>query len=235
MRWPSHISAEDCQYVWAVVDIDFFVRFVFRAEIVAFFFCRRRIPNSSPVCSGTFIIQHWEKNCSFPKNSGAHFSFIRSVIKICRCRRFNSCKSEKSSLRANLERAIIFLRKQGTGSSSHHTGFTFGPTQCCRYHRPTHLQFRPNRLLKTETERLFNSMKGIMIDHEQLNPLVGLRSLALPSPHRERIAMVFFFFLQRVTFEFWISIVICKLLPIPRRASFCYCLKRKSLADAHEN
>ena len=42
-----------------------------------------------------------------------------------------------------------------------------------------------------------------------------------------------FFFLQRVTF--WISIVICKLLPIPRRASFCYCLKRKSLADAHEN
>ena len=36
-RWPSHISAEDCQYVWAVVDIDFFVRFVSRAEIVAFF------------------------------------------------------------------------------------------------------------------------------------------------------------------------------------------------------
>ena len=58
LRWPSHFSAEDCQYVWAVVDIDFFLRFVSRAEIVAFFFCRRRIPNSSTVCSDTFIIRH---------------------------------------------------------------------------------------------------------------------------------------------------------------------------------
>ena len=157
LPWPSHISAEDGQYVWAVVDIDFFLRFVSRAEIVAFF-CRGRIPNSSPVRSGTFIIRHWEKNCSFPQNSGAHFLFIRSVfsvLKKCRCQRFDSYKSEKSSLRADQERAIIYLRKQRRGSSSHRSGFTFGPTQCCRYHRPTHLQFRPNQLLKRETERLF--------------------------------------------------------------------------------
>ena len=38
------------------------------------------------------------------------------------------------------------------------------------YHRPTHLQVRPNQLLKRETERLF---EGIMIDHEQLNPSKG--------------------------------------------------------------
>ena len=33
---------------------------------------------------------------------------------------------------------------------------------------------------------------------------------------------------------FFISIVICKLIPIPRWVSFCYCLKRKSLAGARE-
>ena len=142
-----------------------------------------------------------KKIATFPKITVLIFFFIRSVIKICRCRRFDSCKSEKSSLRADLERAIIFLRKERTGSSSHDTGFTFGPTQCFRYHRPTHLQFRPNRLLKRETERLFNSMKRIMINHEQLNPLVGWRSLTLPSSHREWKAKVFF--LQRVTFAFF--------------------------------
>ena len=183
MRWPSHIShrAENCQYVWVVVDIDFCVQFVSRAEIVAFF-CRRRI-QTRPQCAAVHSSFGTEKKiATHPKIAVLIFFFIRSVIKICRCRRFDSCKSEKSSLRAAPERAIIsgFLRKERTGSSSHDAGFTFGPTQCFRYHRPTHLQFRPNRLLKRETERLFNSMKRIMINHEQLNPLVGWRSLTLP-------------------------------------------------------
>ena len=40
-----------------------------------------------------------------------------------------------------------------------------------------------------ETDRLF---KGIMIDHEQLNPLVRWKSLTLLSPHREWKAKVFY-------------------------------------------
>ena len=157
LPWPSHISAEDGQYVWAVVDIDFFLRFVSRAEIVAFFLSGK---DPKLVPSAQRYIHHstLRKNCSFPQNSGAHFLFICSVfsvLKKCRCQRFDSYKSEKSSLRADQERAIIYLRKQRRGSSSHRSGFTFGPTQCSRYHRPTHLQFRPNQLLKRETERLF--------------------------------------------------------------------------------
>ena len=49
-----------------------------------------------------------------------------------------------------------------------------------------------------------------------------------------------FFFIQRMDFAFFkfffffISIVICKLFPIPRRAPFCFYLKRKSLAESLE-
>ena len=132
------------------------------------------------------------------------------MFKKCRCRRFDSCKSEKSSLRVDLERAIIYLRKQRKGSSSHRNGFTFGPTQFCRYHRPTHLQLRPNQLLKRERDKR-DLFEGIMIDHEQLNPLVRSRVhknyswldgeawLSFPRIVSEKQR----FFIQRVNFAFF--------------------------------
>ena len=55
------------------------------------------------------------------------------------------------------------------------------------------------------------------------------------SPHREWKAKVFLYKGWTLRGFFWISIVICKLFPIPRRVSFCYCLKRKSLAGARED
>ena len=187
MRWHSHISAEDCQYVWAVVDIDFFVQFVSRAEMVAFFFVGEG-SQTRPQCAAVHSSFDTEKkNCSFPQNSGAQFFFIRSVFKKCRCRRFDSCKLGKSSPRADRERESDYLSQETaerielTSLWFHFWSHPMLPLSS-GYHRPTHFQIRPNQLLKRETERLF---EGIMIDHEQLNPLVRWRSLTLLSPHRE--------------------------------------------------
>ena len=78
-----NFSYDHCQYVWVVVDTDFSFDFVSREESVAFFWCRRRIPNSSPVCSGAFIIKVNRDNiCSYPKNNGAHFCYLFSVQKM---------------------------------------------------------------------------------------------------------------------------------------------------------
>ena len=248
MRWHSHISAEDCQYVWAVVNIDFFVRFVSRAEMVAFFLSedpklvpsvQRYIHHSTPrkklQLSPKIVVLSFFLFVQCSKNAG---------------RRFDSCKSEKSSLRADRERAIIYLRKQRRGSSSHRYGFTFGPTQMLPlssgYHRPTHFQVRPNQLLKRERQRDSFFMQsqqrlfeGIMIDHEQLNPLVRWRSLTLLSPHREWKAKVFFFFLYQAKGEFCVFFLSPSWYASYSRFRGEYrsviCLKRKSLAGARED
>ena len=74
-----------------------------------------------PQCAAVHSSFDTEKNCSFPKNSGPHFFFYSFSVQKHRCRRFDSCSSEKSSLRADLERAIIHFscRKQRRGWSSH--------------------------------------------------------------------------------------------------------------------
>ena len=138
-----------------------------------------------------------KKIAAFPKIVVLIF-FICSVFKKCRCQRFDSCKSEKSSLRADLERAIIYLRKQRRGSRSHRYGFTFGPTQCCRSAVATIDQQTQSAFEERDSsERLF---EGIMINHEQLNPLVRWRSLTLlPRIVSEKQRC----FIQRVNFAFF--------------------------------
>ena len=74
------------------------------------------------VRSGALIILQRE-NLQLFQNQWCSF-IIRSVFKKCRCQRLGSCKSEKSTLGADLERATICLNTQRTRSSSHHTGFT---------------------------------------------------------------------------------------------------------------
>ena len=113
------------------------------------------------------------------------------MFKKCRCRRFDSCKSEKSSLRTDQEREGDCYLSQETVRRIELTSqwFHFWSHPMLLLPSTTHLQFRPNQLLKRETERPF---EGIMIDHEQLNPLVRWRSLTLLSPHREWKAKVFY-------------------------------------------
>ena len=72
MRWPSHISAEDCQYVLAFVDIDFFVHFVSWAEIVASFLSKKD-PKLIPSVQRYIHHSTLRKYCNFHKNRGAHF------------------------------------------------------------------------------------------------------------------------------------------------------------------
>ena len=80
LRWPSHILAEDCQYVWAVADIDFFVRFVSRAEIVAFFVGEGS--QTRPQCAAVHSSFDTEKKiAAFPKVVVLIF-FIRSVLSV---------------------------------------------------------------------------------------------------------------------------------------------------------
>ena len=82
LRWPSHISAEDCQYVWAVVDIDFFVRFVSRAEIVAFFFVEEGSQTRTQ-CAAVHSSLDTEKNiAAFPKIVVLIFFYLSSVQKM---------------------------------------------------------------------------------------------------------------------------------------------------------
>ena len=115
-----------------IVDIDFFVLFVSRAEIVAFFVGEGS--QTRPQRAAVHSSFDTEKKLQISQKQGCSFSFYSFSFQKCRCRRFDSYKSEKSSLREDLERAIAFfcLRKQRRGSGSHRNGFIFGPTQCCR-------------------------------------------------------------------------------------------------------
>ena len=134
-----------------MVDIDFFPLVLSLGQRALLFFVGEGF-QTRPRCAAV----HWSfdterTSAAFPKFVVLMF-FNRSVFKKCRCRRFNSCKSEKSSLRADLERAISYLRKRRAGLSSHYTGFSFGH-QYCRCHRLTHLPFRADQLLEKERDR----------------------------------------------------------------------------------
>ena len=82
--------------------------------------------------------------------------------------------------------------KQRRGSSSHRNGFTFGPTQH-RVAATIDQHISNSDPISFWRERQRDSFKGIMIDHEQLNPLVRWRSLTLFSPHRGWKAKVFLY------------------------------------------
>ena len=63
-------------------------------------------------------------------------------------------RREAASGQIYRERLSISGNRAWTGSSSHHTGLSFGPTRYCRYHRPTQLQFRTNQIWrKRETDK----------------------------------------------------------------------------------
>ena len=182
MCWPSHISAEDCQYVWAVVDIDFFVRFVSRAEIVAIFLSEKD-PKLVPSVQRYIHHSTLRKNAAFPKIVVLIFFLFVQCSKNAGVD-VSTVVNRRKAVSGQIKREGDCYLSQETVKRIELTSqwFPFWSHPMLLLPSTTHLQFRPNQLLKRETERPF---EGIMIDHEQLSPLVRWRSLTLLSPHRE--------------------------------------------------
>ena len=89
--------------------MDFFRSVCLSGRERCIFFLSEKDPKLVPSVQRYIHHSTLRKNCSFQKNSGAHFFCVRSVFQKCRCRRFDSCKLEKSSLRADLERTITYI------------------------------------------------------------------------------------------------------------------------------
>ena len=161
------------------------------------FFCRRRIPNSSPVCSGTFIIRHWEKIAAFPKIAVLIFFLFVQWSKYAGVD-VSTVVNLRKAVCEQISRESDYLSQElNSGQDRAHITLVslLVPPNVAAVIDQHISNSDPNGFWRErETERLFNSIKGIMIDNEQLNPLVGWRSLTLPSPHHEWKAKVFFFF-----------------------------------------